>query len=253
MISLLYSRLGAAVSLLSLATGAACSSSSSSTPPVVVQDSGVPVADAGPTFNDHGIVLDYSTSKPLAGITITDGAQTFTTDATGAFAFQVPAATPMTLLLTGPNYTKTYLPELSLTADYDRATIPLPDLSITHLAQLALDGYDTSRGIVYLVVAAIGSCATVEGGSVTIVAPADGKVGYFDKRFPSASRTTFKANETPAAAVYNVPAGTQIEITITHPTCTMAPFPVTVAGVTYTGKVTVEAGDVSTVANYYLQ
>ena len=252
MISFVSSRFAFSLSLLSLATCAACSSGSSAHV-ATQQDAGGLGEDAGPSFNDHGVVVDYSTAKPVAGVTLTDGTQTHTTDATGSFAFAVPAGVPLSLVLTAPMYTKTYLPELSLTGDYDRANIPFPDLQLFHLAQQAFDGYDTSRGIVYIVVTAIGSCASVEGGSLTVVIPTDGKVGYFEKRFPTASRTTFKANETPAAAVYNVPAGTQIRVTMTHPTCTMAPFPVTVGGVTYTGQVPVEAGDANSVANYYLQ
>lgn len=218
-------------------------------------DTGAP--DLGvPSVVDHGTVQDYGSGKRLPGITVTvGGVYTATTDAKGEYRLTLPKDKPMSLVLTGPGYVKTILAELGLSADLDR-TIPLPPLSLFHLGQSALDGYDTTKGIVYLLVRTTGTCATADGGQIAVVSPAGAKLAYFDGKLPDAALTAITKSgdpDQPVAAVYNVPAGSAVDVTVTHPTCKHAAFPVTVSGITYNGKVAVEAGDVNSVLYHYLQ
>jgi hypothetical protein len=242
----------------------ACSSSDSANP--IAADSGATVdsgasdanADAdggsGKTFADKGVVLDYITRKPLADITLSEGGITAKTDATGAYSMTLPADTPVELVLTGGEYTKTFIAEVSLAADYSRI-VPIPQLALYHVGVNSFDGYDATRGVVYIVARATGSCTDVSGGSITLKSPADAKVAYFTDKLPDMDRKTFKwvDDDTPVAAVYNVPAGQQVDIQIDHPTCKHMPFPATVKGATYTGRVTVEAGDANSVLIHHLQ
>jgi hypothetical protein len=199
-------------------------------------------------------VLDYIDRNPIKDITVTEGGLTATTDATGAYSLDIPANTPVTLKLTGGKYAQTYIAEIMLGKDYDRK-VPIPELGLFHVGQGSLDGYDRSRGIVYVVARATGSCTSVDGGTVTLKSPTDAKWSYFVDKLPAPTQTSFKwlDDDTPVGAVYNVPAGQQIDIQIDHPTCKMIPFPATVNQVTYTGKVTVEAGDSNSVLIYWLQ
>ena len=245
-------------------TASACSSSDSANP--VATDSGAksdaPGSDAnadadagsGKTFTDKGVVLDYISRKPLADITLSEGGLTTKTDATGAYSLTVPADTPMELVLSGGEYTKTYIAEVALAADYPRM-VPIPQLALYHVGVNSFDGYDSTRGVVYIVARATGSCTDVSGGSITLKSPADAKVSYFTDKLPDMDRKTFKwvDDDTPVAAVYNVPAGQQVDIQIDHPTCKHMPFPATVKGATYTGRVTVEAGDANSVLIHHLQ
>lgn len=233
----------------------------SSSTPATTTDAGSDTASSNETgtaqATDHGVVMDYGNGKALGGITVAQGGVTATTDDKGQYSMKVPANTPMQMVLTGPSYTRTILGELSIASDIERE-VNLPQITLFHVGQSALDGYDTSKGIVYLLVRPTGSCTSVDGGTVKVNAPADAKFAYFVDKLPDMSATSMKANASdpeniPQVAVYNVPVGQQIDVTITHPTCKQAAFPVTVKNVTYTGKVNVEAGDANSVAFYYLQ
>lgn len=245
------------LSFATLFTLGACSSSSSA--PQTTTDSGTDTAvamDAGPDHVvDRGTVVDYGSGSPLKGITITENGSSATTDASGVFTLTVPKGTPLDLVVTGDKYTKTMIGELSLSADFDRQEIPIPQLDLFHVAQASLDGYDTAKGIVYLLVKPTGSCKDVAGGTVKVNAPAGATAVYFKEKFPDTMQTSFAAVEgqLPVAAVYNVPAGAALDLTLTHPTCKQTAFPATVAGVTYSGKVNVEGGDSNSVAFYFLE
>jgi hypothetical protein len=235
---------------------AACGSSS--TAPQTTNDAATDTAsvDAGPdNVVDHGTVIDYGSGNPVKNITVAEVGVTGTTDASGMFALTVPKNKLLNLVLTGADYTKTIIGEQSFSTDFDRAEIPIPQLGLFHVAQASLDGYDTAKGIVYLLVEAIGTCKDVAGGTVTVKAPADAKAVYFKEKFPDAMQTSFVSTvgHLPVAAIYNVPPGAALDVTITHPTCKQKPFPAVVAGTTYTGKVDVEAGDSNSVAFYFLE
>lgn len=190
--------------------------------------------------------------QALAGITVQEDGLTATTDSKGQFELSVPKDQPVSLILTGPDYIKTIIGEVSISSTYDRL-IPLPPASLFHLGQSALDGFDKTKGLVYLLVRTTGSCASNEGAKITVVSPTDGKLSYFDGKLPDPALGAVKSSgdpDLPSAVLYNVPVGTAVEVKVEHPTCKQAPFPVTVNGVSYLGKVAVEAGDVNSVLHY---
>ena len=209
---------------------------------------------AGTTFKDHGVVLDYISRKPLAGITLTESGVSAKTDEAGAYSLDIPANKPVELVLSGGEYTKTFIGELMLGEDYERK-VPIPLLGLFHVGEGSFDGFDHSRGIVYVVARATGACTSVDGGKITLKAPSDARYSYFTDKLPDADRKEFKwiDDDTPVAAVYNVPPGQQIDVQIDHPSCKQIAFPAKVGGTTYTGRVTVEAGDANSVLIYYLQ
>ena len=240
------------IAIASMALPAACSAHHNA---ASASDAAVDQGSTGdvPTVNDTGTIVDYDIqSKPIAGATLTEGDWSTTTDAHGKFSMAVPLNTPLSLVLTAPKYTKTLFDEISLQQDADRGPLPIPLLDTYHLGQQALPSFDTTRGSVYLVVHARGNCASVAGGTVTINSPSDALMAYFNGEIPS-QRQSMVRDQLPVAVVYNVPAGSQIDVTITHPACKQAPFPVVEGGVTYTGRITVEGGDANSTANYYLE
>jgi hypothetical protein len=215
------------------------------------------VADggAGTTMvKDHGVVIDYISGKPVSGITLSENGNAATSDDTGSYSLEVPTDKPIELTLTGADNPKTYIAEVILGADYARK-IPIPVLSLFRVGKNSFDGFDASKGLVYMVVRATGSCTDVSGGTITLKSPSDAKFEYFTDKLPDADRKEFKwvDNDVPVAAVYNVPLGQQIDVQIDHPTCKQIPFPAKVGSATYTGRVTIEAGDVNSVLIYYLQ
>jgi hypothetical protein len=212
--------------------------------------------EAGPDHVvDRGTVTDYGSGNPLKNITVSEIGLTATTDPSGTFSLTVPKNTPLDLVVSGGEYTKTLIGQLSLSADFDRQEIPIPQLGLFHVAQAALDGYDTAKGIGYLLVEPTGSCKDVGGGTLKVNSPAGATAVYFKDKFPDAMQTSFASvvGHLPVAAVYNVPPGAALDLTLTHATCKQKPFPATVAGVTYSGKVNVEGGDSNSVAFYFLE
>lgn len=208
------------------------------------------------TANDLGTVLDYTSQQPVAGMLVSEGdTLSATTDSTGRYTIAVPVGAPFSRVVTGPKYTRTWFAERSLAADFDQ-TASVPLLSLFQLGTGALPGYDATRGIVYILVQPTGSCASVEGGTITVNAPDDTKQAYFSGLLPSQTQKAFaKPGKplNPVAVVYNVPPGAQLDLTVIHPTCTAVPFPAVVGDVTYTGHVTVEAGNANSVAFYFLK
>ena len=215
-------------------------------------------ADAGPppagTARDVGTLADYENHQhDLAGATVTEGSVTGTTDSSGKWSLDVPLNTPLGITITLPTYTTTHLPEIEfLGGDNDWGLVAIPDLMTFQLGQEALPGYDPTTGVVYLVVKTLPSCASVAGGTVAVNAPSGVHLMYFKGLLPAASQTSF-LDQTPVAVLYNVPVGAQLDVTVTHPSCTQVAFPATVGTVKFTGNVVVEAGNVNSVLQVYLQ
>lgn len=200
-----------------------------------------------------GRVVDYATNKPLAGVKIVMGTATFTTPADGKYAIQVPKDVPLDAKVTKDGYIVGFMPEESFSGDGDRGDFTLPDLNTYNLAELGQDGYDESLASVTIVVRTLPSCASDDGATLTVTAPSGTKTLYFKGGLPSASTTAVQAGQTPAISVYNVTPGAELQFTLSHPTCTQAPFPVTVGTATFTGKVSTEAGKASSALIVYLQ
>lgn len=250
------------VALLAL-LHAACSASNASTSTDAGARDGASPADAGAVdagppppgmATNTGMVMDYDNPlSPVPGVTVTAGTATATTDTKGRWSLDVPLNTPVSLLLTAPTYTNTYLGEMIQTGGTaDLGPILLPKLDTFHLGQQVLSQLDPTQGIVYVVAKAIGSCTSVAGGTFTVNSPAGARTTYFKGYLPSTTQTSFR-DQTPVAAIYNIPPGAHLDLTVMHPTCTPVSFPATVGNVIYTGNVTVEGGDANSALNVYLE
>jgi hypothetical protein len=85
-------------------------------------------------------------------------------------------------------------------------------------------------------------------------------VNYFDAQgYPSATQTSMvdpPVPQRPVADVYDATPGVPITFTLSHPTCHLAPYPITFAGGTFTGQVTTkpaEPGDNNSALNILLE
>lgn len=244
---------------------AACSSSSSG--PAQGQsgdDSG------GPTVNEHGIVYDYGTLlstgtlATVEGLTVTDGDQTTTTDAMGNWSLSLPLGATLAPVVTGTSkgdpYSNLILPTATAAGtDLDWGNIITPDVSTFQLERVTL-GSDDTQAVVHVVAVTSGACTSLDGGTLTVTSPPGAKVNYFDAQgYPAAAQTSMvdpPVPQRPVADIYDAAPGAQITFTVTHPTCHLAPYPVTVNGATFKGQVTTKAaepGDNNSAVNLVLE
>ncbi|MDB4969961.1 MAG: hypothetical protein JWN44_5650 [Myxococcales bacterium] len=199
------------------------------------------VVDAGPTIEgQHGTVIDYFSNMPLAGFTVSDGNNTTTTDANGGFLLPAPAGVALAPTVSGPMYTTLHLPEaMAAGVDVNRGAIPIPSSSTFMLEQQVLSN-DQTKALVQITVLKSSTCASIAGGTITVSSPAGASVKYFTTQgLPTG--TAFAevdvARNKPVAVVYDVEPGEQLELTITHPTCTVAPRSKPVDGMLLSGHV----------------
>ena len=206
----------------------------------VVTESGV---DAGARVTDHGKVIDYDTKKGVSGETVTEGDVSTVTAADGTFTLTPLASTPVVMKFTKDGFTRLDWPEVMLSADTDRGNVAIVSLSTFQIGSGALDNFDSSLGIAYVAVKAVGACADSAGTAIAVASPAGATVRYVTNGVPRKSQTSTAAGESPAAAVYNLQTGVPVTLTLTHPTCKQAAFPHTEGTVTYTGNLSTEGGD----------
>jgi len=239
----------------------ACSSTSDDTAPSQTADAGPDTSwKNGPAaggVTERGVVMDYGTMLttgqlvPVEGLTVTDGDQTATTDANGAWSITLPAGSTFAPVLTGTAhgdaYSSVFLPEATPVAgaDLDRGNLIVPDVSTFQLERLSLSA-DSSLAIVHVVVLATGSCTDIVGGTLTVTSPPGAKVMNFDaKGYPSSVIPSFikpQYPDRPVADIYDLPVGSDIAFHVDHPTCKQTSAAV-VPGGTFTGKVTTKAAE----------
>jgi hypothetical protein len=205
---------------------------------------------------EHGILLDYGTYLtsaklvPVSGLTVTDGDQSTTSDAQGRWSLTMPAGAVLAPTVTGTSkgdaYSTLLLPSATAAGtDVDRGNIIFPDQSTFMIEQQILSS-DTSGAIVQVVAVATGSCTSVAGGTITVTSPAGAKVMYFnDTGTPSSAQTSFAGltDGKSVAAIYDVSPGADLQLTVSHPTCKQAPWPATLTGAAFDGKVTTKAAE----------
>ena len=248
---------------LSCGSGAAPAEDGKSTPPPTRDaGAGVPADPGGAdgssatgasgSIVETGVMVDYETLTPVAGLTVTDNGVSATTDSNGAFSLTVPPS--VTLLgptVTGPQYSMLLFPFHTPTGGpVDYGTNVIPDSMTYALEQTVLQN-DQTKALVQLVVQVTGACKSAVGGTVQVLSPAGTSASYFStSNIPQASLTSFQAVQTPrpVAVVYDIPVGSELTLAVTHPTCTLVPFPVATSGKLETGQVTTKAtepGDVN--------
>jgi hypothetical protein len=255
-------------SILVVVSTLACSSSHSSTPGATPNGPGSDASttgdiavDAAPgTSVEHGTFVDYMTLKPVAGLTIEDNGLTTTTDANGAWSLTVPLGSLLQPTITGDNRTKLLFPDATAsTSDVDFGTVVMPDHTAYMLEQGTLASFDATKALVQVVVATAGSCASAVGGTLNVVSPAGALMAYFGSGgIPETSVTSFQAVKPnrAVAVVYNIPPDADLELSVTHPTCTQAPFTSVSGGKTLSSHVRLqpaEPGDVNSAIYIVLQ
>jgi hypothetical protein len=100
--------------------------------------------------------------------------------------------------------------------------------------------------LVHVVVVPTGSCTSVAGGTLTVTSPAGAQVMYFATTgYPSTSQTSFADlhDGRPVADIYDATPGATLTVQVSHPTCTMVPFPAPYGGGTLTGVVPLAASE----------
>jgi hypothetical protein len=197
----------------------------------------------------HGRVVDYFNLTPLVGFTVSDGTNTATTDADGQFLLPAPMGATLAQTVTGPSYSTLHLPQgHAVGSDVDLGPIVIPS-SATFNTELSLLSADMTKALVQVVIIPTGACTSVAGGTLTVVKPAGASIAYFSPSgFPGATQMYDNAamSHRPAAVVFNLEPGAELEIQMSHPTCTLAPSGTAYNGAAYDGlapTVAAEPGD----------
>jgi hypothetical protein len=194
----------------------------------------------------RGTVVDYFTDKPVAGLTVVDGDNTTTTDANGNW--ELPTTGPLAPIVSGPTYSTLYLPEATPgSVEVENGAIPIPSVEAIGLEQQLLAS-DSTKAMVQVTVVQEPTCASIAGGTITVVSPADAKVAYFtSQKLPTAnSFIDGITGHRPVAVIYDFEPGVPLEVEVHTPNCTQAPPNTSYAHSSLTGKVTtapVEPGD----------
>src|ERR1700720_1051377 len=118
--------------------------------------------DAGPTIiGEHGVIIDYFTNAPQAGLTVTDGQNTTTSDANGVFVLPAPMGVALAPTVTGPMYSTLHLPEaMGAGVDVNFGTIPIPSSSSFALEQ-QLVANDQTMALVQITLLKTGACTAI--------------------------------------------------------------------------------------------
>lgn len=226
----------------------ACSSGSSATTSAGdagPSDAGVGSvdADAAPATVIHrGVVVDYDTKQPVEGTTIklAGGAQG-TTDATGAFAIEVPSNVAYAATITAPDHVVADFGEIRLSGDHDQGTFVLSSLAHSVQAREFMGNYDPMKAVLLVSIAALPGCSSIAGSTVTVEPAGAAKVRYFLDGKQSFESAVF-ANEEPAAVMWNVEPNVPLSVKVTSPACTQGASPVTAGNATYSDKITAKPG-----------
>jgi hypothetical protein len=229
----------AIVALLPLASLAGCGAGDVNPPPLLAPDGGVAEGggdsggqDAPASFvNQKGVIKALSLNTPVANAKVTCGTSTTTTDAKGNYAIKVDPTTPFNMRLEASGY-YTLTEQLSqVKADIDLARTSFLADSTAFILLQTLDGYDDTRGVVSVSVQLQG-CPSEAGATLDYTIGGQPVAGaslyYTTGGTPSKTATGVEKDSFPSAVIFNLPPNQDVTVTVKHPTCTMAPFPVNV-------------------------
>ena len=225
-------------------------------------DKAVPDAGAGQAVQSGRIIkLQSDPPEPVEGATVDLGSgRTATTDAKGQYSINVPLNTPYFMKVTkDQGYVPLVEQEWQLTGNADRGDTSLPPTELQGLLVTVLGAaYDKTKGALGVGLVLTKSCAGDEGGAtIALDPPGSSKVTYFAAGLPSGSATASAAGQTtPTALIYNIDPGTGLKVKVTHPKCSVAPFPQTdldAGTISYTGGIKVEVNGGSSFVRIFLQ
>lgn len=194
----------------------------------------------------HGTIIDYFTLDGIPNLTVSAQGQSAITDDAGVFSFLVNGDQPLMPHVTGPSFCELIFPEVvPAQADLDYGPSVMASTSTFSVETSGL-GADLSKGLVQVVVRKDDSCASVTGGTLTVVSPPGTSVAYFNTfGLPDNTVTSFQDVQAPRpeAVVFDVEPGAELVLRVDHPTCTQVPFPYQREGRTYSGKVDIRPID----------
>jgi hypothetical protein len=212
---------------------------------VAMMDAGSPDLTAPPMVTEHGVMLDYQSLMPVAGLTVTDGAASAMTDAQGMWTMTVPAGA-LAPVVTGPSYSQDIFPSsTSAASDVDFGPQVIPTAAAYNLEQILLSS-DNTKALVHLVALPSTTCTDPSGGTVNVLSPAGAMVAYFAASNipdPALTATQTVMAPRPLAVIYNVTPGADVTFEFHHPTCTQVPYPTTFNGKVLSGKVPTKAAE----------
>ncbi|HEX6837344.1 MAG TPA: hypothetical protein VF334_12270, partial [Polyangia bacterium] len=173
---------------------------------------------------------------PLAGFSVTDGNNTTTTDANGEFVLPAPMDVELAPIVTGPKYSTLQLARVkAAAADVELGPITIPSSS-TFMSEMSIINADQSKALVQVVIIPTGACTSVAGGTLTVTSPPGAAVAYFSASgFPVGMQMVDTMQHRPSAVVYNIEPGATLEVTMSHPTCKLAPAGTAFDGAVYAG------------------
>jgi hypothetical protein len=251
-----YTRQISLTALVLAFSSSGCSSSSDGGTPA---DAGAAdTADSAPDTSkvkDEGVMVNFDDSRPLAGVTVTEGDVSTVTGADGKFSLVVPKGVAHTLSFSKDGFIPQNYPEGILSVDVDRGKIKIVPQATYDLVTGSFNGFDPSHGLLYIEVETESTCASVTGSTLTLAAHGIEQVRYVKGGIPSVAQTSINQAELPVVALfYNVPTDTQLDVVFGDTACAQAAFPYNEAssGITYTGSVQVH-GNASTIARYFLK
>jgi hypothetical protein len=170
----------------------------------------------------------------------------------------VAVGLPFQIIGRASGYLPMTLQEMIATGQLAVVPEPLTLVTTTYATSLtnAAPGYDPSLGLLGLSVLSLGRCASPSGATLEITGPDAGssRIIYLASNGTPSSATSVTSASLPSAFAYNVPVGVDLSVTVSHPTCAQAPYPVAAGtNVTLTGKVRVAPGSAASYALVYLQ
>jgi hypothetical protein len=227
----------------------ACGGSSDGSGPAAA-DSG---ADTAPTFTQTGTIVDFDDGVPIQGATVTDGTHTATTGSDGTYSLTVDQGVDFTMTVTAPKYVTLVEQGSSLAANASRGTTQLLALADEPLLEDTLTGYDATLGVLSVAVLLTGSCTTQANTTLTVSPAGNSHVVYMDNKVPNSSLTSVQDGAFPSAAIYNLPVGVPITVSIQGGTCTPSTYPVTYQGISFDATVATQPGNVLAFSRVFLQ
>ena len=208
-----------------------------------------PLPTAAGNGTQTGQIVDLtSPTTGIGGATIDFGNGISTTSGSdGKYSLQIAQNTPFMMTVKADNYTELQEQEWFLTGDYNAKTTSLVSAALNSIVSGGLPGYDSSKvalglGVYYNdgVNYTQGGCKDNAGATIAITPSTAGKLVYFSSSHsPIGAATSVQSGAiNPSALLYNMdPSAPLPTITVTPPAnCTVAPYPLQVGTVTYTGK-----------------
>jgi hypothetical protein len=218
----------------------------------------------GNTFNQTGHIVDFTTKAGLAGVTVSDGTNSATSDSKGNYTLAVAKNTPYTMQISNTAYLTLDEQEWMLLGDANRGdTSAVSNTTESLLKSILQPQPQATLAVLSIQVQAMnpdaGACTSATGATISVPGLPDPDAGagdggsgsgphlvYFQGGFPSAAATSVTDGELPSAIVYDLPVSASYsQVTVTPPAgCTVKAFPVAdpkEPNIQYTGNVTLEA------------